>query len=115
MARRNLEGVDISDCVFKQGNRMGTVNQILTGDLTMANDAPQLLILDANGSARNVRLPPNPQRGDYYMIINPAAAAVALTLQTSAGAALSPAVTVAQNKGVVVCWTGTAWKAIVGA
>lgn len=115
MARRNLEGVDISDCTFKQGNRMGIMNQTLGADFVMSNDSTQIVVLDANGAARNVRLPPNPQRGDYYIILNPAAGAFALTLQTGAGAALSPAVTVAQNKACVVFWTGTAWKALSGA
>jgi len=115
MSRRNLEGVDITDCVFKQGNRYALTTQTLTADITLSGDAPPLVILDANGAARNVRLPPNPQRGDYYIILNPAAGAFALTVQTNAGAALSPAVTVAQSKAALVFWTGTAWKAMVGA
>ena len=114
MARRNLEGVEIYDSILKGGNRYGVLNQSISADLALADNAPHILVITP-ASALNLKLPANPQRGDFYLILNSAGSAVALTLQTSAGAALSPAVSLAQNKAATVFWTGTAWKALAGA
>lgn len=115
MSRVNIEGAEVYDSLLRTGNRLGVNIQTLGGAISLGKDAPHIQVLDANGAARNVNLPPSPQKGDFYLVLNPAAGAFALTLQDSAGVALSPAVTVAQAKAVLVFWTGTAWKALVGA
>ncbi len=89
----------------------------LVGTYAMAAAGePTLQFLDANGAARNVKLPTETGNdGKILVIFNPTGAANSLTLQDSGGNALSPAVTVAQNKAVVMVCDGTKWRAIVGA
>lgn len=92
-------------------------NVVLTGTYAMQADGePLVQMLDANGAARNVKLPAEAgSRGKFLLIFNPAAGAFSLTLQDSQGNALSPAVTVAQNKAVLAYCNGTAWRALIGA
>jgi hypothetical protein len=92
-------------------------SRVLSGGITLANKAePFLQFLDANGAARTVNLPlETANDGTMLMIVNVAAGAFALTLQSNAGAALSPAVSVAQSKAVLMACDGTAWRALVGA
>jgi hypothetical protein len=118
MARMNVEGADINDCLMRNGNRYGVMNQTITANLTIGPNAPHVIVLTPD-AARNVLLPANPQKGDYFFILNTSAGAFALTIQDSAGGALSPAVSVAQSKSVLIVATGTptvpAWKALAGA
>ena len=92
-------------------------SRVLNGTYTMAAAGENTLqILDANGAGRNVLLPSESANDGKIMLINnPAAGAFSLTLQSSAGAGLSPAVTVAQNKTAIVFCDGTAWRALNGA
>jgi len=91
--------------------------RVLSGTIILANAGePFLQVLDANGAARNVQLPlETANDGSMMLIVNVAAGAFALTLQSNAGAALSPAVTVAQNKAALVFCDGTAWRSLNGA
>lgn len=113
--RSNIDGAILQDNLLLGENRFGVATQTLTGTYAIPPGSEHIQVLDANGVARNVTLPASPQKGDWFLVYNPAAGLFALTLQDSAGAALSPAVTVAQAKAVMVFWTGTAWKALVGA
>ncbi len=119
MARSNIEGAVIFDCVMLNGNRQGLLVQVLTATFAIPPDAPHTLILDANGVARNVTLPANPARGDWFEIFNVAAGAFALTIQNSAAAAVTPAVVIAQSKSAKLVYTGLAepggWRAILSA
>lgn len=118
MARMNVEGADINDCLLRNGNRMGMLVQSITANFAIPANAPHVIVLTPD-AARNVTLPANPQRGDFFYIMNTSAGAFALTIQDSAGGALSPAVSVAQSKSTMVIATGTpsapAWKALAGA
>jgi hypothetical protein len=109
---RVLSGSDTFTEMFSR-----RTSRVLAGAITMANSGePFLQILDANGVARNVNLPlETANDGKLMLIINVAAGAFALTLQSNAGAALSPAVAVAQGKAVLVFCDGTAWRALAGA
>lgn len=115
MARMNLEGAEIYDCTIKQGNRMGlaTVPDNAAG-IVLGAGTPHVIIC-APAAARNMRLPANPQRGDYFLVLNMSAGAFALTLQDSAGAAITPATAVAQSKGAWVVYDGTKWISVAGA
>lgn len=119
MARSNIDGAVVADCLVLNGNRFGLLRQTLTATFAIPPDAPHLLILDANGVARNVTLPASPQVGDWFEIYNSAAAAFSLTLQNSAAAAVTPAVVIAQSKAARVIYTGLAepggWRALSGA
>jgi hypothetical protein len=88
--------------------------RVLAGNIVMANSGePSIQFLDANGVARNVQLPlESANAGKILYIVNTAAGAFALTLQSNAGAALSPAVTVAQNAGAIMLCDGIAWRAV---
>jgi hypothetical protein len=113
MSRQNLHGQQAHDLVIWTGLRFGTANMVLAANLPMDRDMPTALSIDAVGTARNVLLPPE-EEGLAYLIFNTSSAAGGvLTLQTSAGAALSPAPvppTIPQNSGAwVVCVNGK-WR-----
>jgi hypothetical protein len=114
----NLEGADVNDCLLRNGNRYGVMTQSITANFAIGPNAPHVIVLSPD-AARNVTLPANPQKGDYFFILNTSAGAFALTIQDSAAGALSPAVSVAQGKSVMIVCTGTptvpAWKALAGA
>ena len=76
--------------------------------------SPHLLILTPT-NATNVLLPANPSLGDFYFIVNGAASALVITLQTSAGAALVPPITPTQNEvaHVIYCGTTLGWRGTV--
>lgn len=118
MARMNLEGADINDCLQRNGNRLGVMVQTITANFAIGPNAPHVIVL-APDAARNVTLPALPQRGDFFYIMNTSAGAFALTIQDSAAGALSPAVSIAQSKSAMIVCTGTptvpAWKALAGA
>jgi len=92
-------------------------SRVLSGAITLANARePFLQLLDANGAARNVNMPlETANDGTMMLICNVAAGAFSLTLQTNAGAALSPAVSVAQGKTALMFCDGTAWRSLNGA
>lgn len=64
--------------------------QLLTGGIVIAEDMPSVLILDANGVARNVDMPaPSANiEGKRWTIQNPAAGAFALTVRNNGGATI---------------------------
>ena len=113
MARMNVEGAELYDCIIKKGNRFGTAVLTLTGTTAIAADGPQVLFLDPGGSARNVTLWASPQRGDWVLIVNTADAAEVITVQTSAAGALTPAITPTQSESALVIYDGTAWHGMV--
>ena len=113
MARRNIEGVELYDSVWKQGFRLGQFVQTLTGTYAMDERAPPLAFLDPGGSARTVKLPPNPKKGQIQIIVNTADAAEVITVQTAAGAGLTPAITPTQSETAVLMYNGTAWIGFV--
>jgi hypothetical protein len=92
-------------------------SRVLQGAVTLQNTRePFIQFLDANGAARNVNMPlETANDGAMMLIVNVAAGAFALTLQSNAGAALSPAVSVAQGKAALMFCDGTAWRALSGA
>jgi len=113
MARTNLEGARINDCILHAGNRFGVMIAGTTTTFTMGPDMPHMLVLTPT-NATNLLLPASPALGDHYILVN--TAAFVITLQTSAGAALSPAMTFTQNEiaQVVYCGATHGWKAFVG-
>jgi hypothetical protein len=92
-------------------------SRVLGGAVVMAAAGePTMQYLDTGGVARNVTLPlESSNDGKVFIITNTSAGAFALTFLGSAGGALSPAVSAAQGKAVVLYCDGTAWRALVGA
>lgn len=87
----------------------------LAGTYQMPDDSPPINVFDPGGAGRNLELPANPREGQMHIIINAADAAETITLQDSAGNALAPASTIAQNKRALVVFVGGKWWALVGA
>ena len=89
----------------------------MTADnLVLSASMPPVLYIDPGGAARDVLLPPIADWvGAAFIIFNQADAAEAITLKTSADAALTPAVDVLQNEGVIVHNDGTRIRALVSA
>ena len=108
--RSRLDDAEMRGNILRHANRYGVLNQTLGATFAVPPGAPHCLVLDANGVARNVTLPANPRKGDFFYISNPAAGAFALTIQDSAAAALVPALSVAQGGTAFVFWSGTSWR-----
>lgn len=92
--------------------------------LTLATDAYPLdkdhapvLFIDPNATTAAVLLPAitRETEGIMYFIFNTGTATESIALQTATGAALSPAVAVVGDEGVIVTNNGVAWRGIVGA
>ena len=68
-----------------------------------AQVSAMVLEVDPNGGANNLKLPPEESSAGVFLLIrNSADAAETITVQTDAGVALSPALTIAQNKAALV-------------
>jgi len=115
--RSNLEGAKLYGNLLQRGNRLGILNQTLTGTTAIPADAPHVLALDPGGAARNVTLPANPKPGDWFLLINTADALEVITVQNSAGGALVPACTPTQSEVALIVYVNAAlgWRSFVGA
>jgi hypothetical protein len=113
--RSNIEGVLLSDSTFLSGNRMGVLEQTLTGTLQLTADLPHVLALDPGGANRTVKMPASPQKGDWYWLINTADAAEIITVQDSAAAALVPPCTPTQNESSLLVYINATlgWRQFV--
>lgn len=103
------------DNVIKSGNRLGVLEQTLTGTFSVPSDAPHVLALDPGGAARTVKLPASPQKGDFYVLINTADAAEVITVQDSDGNALVPACTPTQSETAFIFYINATlgWRSTV--
>jgi len=79
--------------------------ETLADNLTIDTTYGNLLQLDPGGSARDVTLPA-PDDGGWYLIVNNADAAEAITVKDSGGSTVA---TVAQNRAVLVTSNATGW------
>lgn len=83
----------------------------LSGTLSLDDDCAAWQELSSNSAARNITMPTESNcSGKLVVITNFAPTTHALTILDSASAALSPAVTVAQNKGVLMGCDGVTWR-----
>lgn len=108
--RSRVDDAEMRGNILRHANRYGVLTQTLGATFAVPPGAPHVLVLDANGVARNVTLPANPRKGDFFYISNSAAGAFALTIQDSAAGALVPAASVAQGATMFVVWSGTSWR-----
>jgi len=108
--RSRVDDAEMRGCMIRHANRFGISTQTLGGTYAVPPGSPHILMLDTGGVARNVTMPANPRKGEFYYVFNTSAGAFALTLQDSAGGAMVPAASVAQNGMMMVVWSGTAWK-----
>lgn len=113
--RSNIEGANLIQTLLNRGNRLGLLVQTLTGTTDIPADAPHVLALDPGGSARTVKLPANPKKGDWFLLINTADAAEVITVQDSAAAALTPACTPTQSESALIIYVNATlgWRNMV--
>lgn len=114
--RARLDGTRMYRTMFESKNRFALLEKTLTGTETLQDGIPHLLALDPGGAGRTVKLPAGPVSGDFLIIINTADAAEVLTIQDSAGVALTPACTPTQNEIAFVFYVDATlgWRNFVG-
>lgn len=116
MGRSRTTGSRMEDNLLLSRNQLGVAVQTLTGNLSIPTGSPHVLFLDPGGAARNVLLPASPRKGDWFLIHNIADAAEVITVQTSAGGALTPTITPAQSEAALLVYSGDAtvgWRGVV--
>lgn len=114
--RSRIDDAEIRGAILRHANRFGVSLQTLTGTYSIPSGAPHVQMLVTGGSARTVKLPASPKKGDWFLIVNLAAAADVITVQDSAAAALTPACTPTQNEAALVIYSGDAtigWRSVV--
>lgn len=85
---------------------------VLTGAFAVSADMPSLLVLDANGAARNVDMPAVAtagMEGKLWTIMNPAAGAFALTVRDALAATI---VVIAQGKVATIAVVNGVWRVV---
>lgn len=116
MGRSRTVGARMEDNLLLSRNKLGVAVQTLTGNFAVPVGSPHVLMLDPGGAGRNVTLPANPSKGDWFLIVNTADAAEVLTIQNSAAGALVPPITPTQNESALVVYSGDAtlgWRGFV--
>jgi hypothetical protein len=110
--RSRVDDAEIRGSTMRQANKMGISSQSISGNYAIPPGAPHVQEINSGASTnRNVTLPANPKKGDWFILLNTGSGTSVLTIQDSAAGALVPARTLAINVAVLVWWNGTAWKA----
>lgn len=112
-----MEGSRLANNLLMEGNKLGAMLQTLGGTLTMDADMPPIVAIDPGGAARTVLLPAE-AKGLWFLLVNTADAAEALTVKEDSNT--TTIVTLAQDKtALVFCAaneTGALeWRAILTA
>lgn len=113
MTRPTLENPDITDPLIRRGLTFGN-DQLPDAAAVLTPLHPTLIVMTPT-AARNMRLPLEANSvGLMYIIVNASAGAFAITVQTSAGAALGFGNgLISQNQmGIFVC-DGLQWRGMV--
>jgi hypothetical protein len=116
MTRPTLESPDIMDPLIRRGLTFSPDQIGNVANFAMSNLHPTLMVITPTG-AQNLRLPLEANSvGLLFFIVNAAAGAFALTVQTSTGAVLGFGNgLISQNQmGVFVC-DGLQWRGMVAA
>jgi hypothetical protein len=108
MSRVNLEGQRGEDMRISRKWKLSRLSVTLNAGFVVSKDHPPVLLLDANGAARNCDLPAitTDMDGMIFLIRNMASGAFAITVRN---AALATVGTAAQNQGVMMYCDGTSW------
>jgi hypothetical protein len=111
MSVNDKNNAHIRDSVLGAGIKLQSFYQVLTGNLTLNNGLPPVVILDPGGAGRDVLLPNVANSRDEVMVIvNDADAAETLTVKTHDD--VTTVGTVAQNERAVLHCDGTDWRII---
>ena len=116
MTRPTLENPDITDPLIRRGLAYGTDQIGNVANFAFSNLHPTLMVITPTG-AQNIKLPLEASSvGLMFIIVNAAAGAFALTVQTSTGAAIGFGNgLISQNQmGIFVC-DGLQWRGMVAA
>lgn len=110
-----MEGARVSDFLFFEKNRLGSVVISSTGlAVQLENKHPPLIDMRLT-SAADLELPVEAagDKGLFFVIMNNSTAAAAVTLKTSTGGALTPAAAIPQNYIAIAVTNGARWSAMV--
>lgn len=116
MTRPTLENPDIYDPTIWRGNKLGSDQIGNVANFQITPSHPALLVITPTG-AQNLKLPLEANSaGLMFVIVNAAAGAFALTVQTSTGGALGFGnAVISQNQmGIFVC-DGLQWRGMCAA
>lgn len=112
MSRINLEDQRAEGLALIRKSKMGVMTRVLSATFNVSKDMPTLLLLDANGAARNVDFPAitADMLGLFFVVKNTAGAAFALTLRNAAAATLGD---LAQGESCMIVCDGAAWHVLM--
>lgn len=105
MANPIKDGQVVNDKMFLSPATANT--QVLTGDLTLTDDSPQIQYLDANGANRNINLPAVANTNHIFFIYNSASPAFNLVVKSGA----TTVATIAQGQSGLIFSNGVTWIA----
>lgn len=114
MGRSRIAGTDASG-TYLNDLLLRSITLALGGTTALQDGTPPLMFLDPNGSARIVKMPPNPKLGQTHILVNMASSALIITVQDSGGNALVPPCTPTQNEIATLIWSGATlgWRSSV--
>lgn len=113
--RRDVDSSFLLDCILAGGQigaRMDVNALVLGGTLTLGSGTPPIQVLDCNGAARTVLLPPE-AKGLFILMYNKSGGAFALTVKEDSNTTTIG--TVNQSKGALFFCDGTTWYVLAGA
>lgn len=112
MSRINLEDQRAEGLTLVRKSKLGVETAVLAATFVVTKDMPSLLLLDANGAARNVDFPAitADMLGLFFFVKNTAGAAFALTLRNAAAATIGDLL---QGESCMVVCDGAAWHVLM--
>lgn len=107
--RSRIDDAEVRGAILRHANRFGVTQFAFATTIAIPAGAPHVQVLNRGTSSGNVTLPASPKKGDFFYIINAGTGTSVLTIQDSAGTALSPACTPAISEIAFVVYDGTKW------
>lgn len=108
MANPIKDGQVVNDKMFLSPAMANT--QVLTGDLTLTDESPEIQYLDANGASRNINLPAVANTNHIFFIYNSASSAFNLVIKSG----VTIIVTLTQGQSALVMSNGVTWISFSG-
>lgn len=113
--RSRVDDAEMRGNILRHGNRWGVSVIAIGANYVIPPGAPHFQVINSGASTnRAVNLPANPRKGDFFFIVNGGSGTSVLTIQDSAGAALSPPSTPTVSEIAMVFFDGTKWWNSVG-
>lgn len=112
--RSRVDDAEMRGNILRHANRFGVSSIAIAATYAIPSGAPHIQVIDPTSTNRTVTLPATPKKGDFFIIINKGTGTAVLTVQDSAGTALSPACTPTISEIAWVFWDGSKWWNSVG-